>query len=158
MICFCQCKLSQTREGGYIFSHHLIKLRKPIGSAEFLRGGGEGSVTSSSCFLFALFCAGNLFPRAFPSHFRRKEVGTRLPRRYMISEEGIATGGYFAICILLWSLGIRTRWQVLKSIILITTIRGHGMIVIKNVQTEEHCIPTKRNAETPQTLCFNSLY
>lgn len=85
MICFCQCKLSQTREGGYIFSHHLIKLRKPIGSAEFFRGGGGGgeggSATSSSGFLIALFCAGNLFPRAFSSHLRRKEVGTRSPRR-----------------------------------------------------------------------------
>ena len=85
MICFCQCKRSQTREGGYIFSHHLIKLRKPIRSAEFLRGGGGGgggSATSSSGFLIALFCAGDLFPRAFPSHFRRKEVRTRLPRRF----------------------------------------------------------------------------
>ena len=124
-------------------------------SAIFERGwGAGGSATSSSGFLIALFCEGNLFPRAFPSHFRRKEVRTRLPGRFC---NGL-TGGYFAICILLWSLDIRTRWQVLKSIILITTIRRHGMIVIKNVQTEEHCIPAKRNAEMPQTLCFNSLY
>lgn len=150
MICFCQCKLSQTREGGYIFSHHLIKLRKPIGSAEFLRGGGgAGSATSSSGFLIALFCAGNLFPRAFPSHFRRKEVGTRLPRRFcngwvLRDQHPPLVSGH--------------THEMASFIILITTIRGHGMIVIKNVQTEEHCIPTKRNAEMPQTLCFNSLY
>lgn len=50
-------------------------------AAELFRGGGEGSATSSSGFLIALFCAGNLFPRAFSSHLRRKEVGTRSPRR-----------------------------------------------------------------------------
>ena len=52
-------------------------------SGIFERGwGGGGSATSSSGFLIALFCAGDLFPRAFPSHFRRKEVRTRLPRRF----------------------------------------------------------------------------